>query len=105
MSVTLTETQTTDEWWMADPARTTVEFDVEHFWGLHTVRGRFRRFDGLYVVGTAGLEIELTITDPTYYTKPWTVTTNAQLLLNTELMEFICNENEKSTPHMGPNIK
>ena len=61
MSVTLTETQTTVEWWMADPARTTVEFDVEHFWGLHTVRGRFRRFDGLYVVGTAGLEIELTI--------------------------------------------
>jgi hypothetical protein len=51
------------------------------------------------------LEIELTITDPTYYTKPWTVTTNARLMLNTELFEFICNENEKSTEHMGPHIK
>ena len=61
MSVTLTQTRTTVEWWTADPARTTVEFEVEHFWGLHTVRGRFRRFDGVYVVGTAGLEIELTI--------------------------------------------
>ena len=51
MSSTLTQTQTTVEWWTADPARTKVEFEVEHFWGLHTVRGRFRRFDGVYVVG------------------------------------------------------
>jgi len=51
------------------------------------------------------LEIELTITDPTYYTKPWTVTTNARLMLGTELFEFICNENEKSSEHMGPHIK
>jgi hypothetical protein len=50
------------------------------------------------------LEIEVTITDPTYYTKPWTATTNARLLLDTELLEFICNENEKSTQHMGPHI-
>ena len=50
------------------------------------------------------LEIQLTITDPTYYTRPWTVTTDARRLVDTELFEFICNENEKSTPHMGPNI-
>jgi polyisoprenoid-binding protein YceI len=61
MSVTLTQTQTTVEWWTADPARTKVEFEVEHFWGLDNVRGRFRRFDGSYVVGPAGPEIELTI--------------------------------------------
>jgi hypothetical protein len=64
-----------------------------------TIVERFRR-------PTYGrLEIELTINDPTYYTKPWTVTTNARLLVGTELFEFICNENEKSTPHMGPHIK
>jgi hypothetical protein len=51
------------------------------------------------------LEIELTINDPTYYTKPWTVTTNARLMIGTELFEFICNENEQSTSHMGPHIK
>src|SRR5688500_2039120 len=51
-----------------------------------TVVERFRR-------PTFGqLEIELTINDPTYYTKPWTVTTNARRLVNTELFEFICNE-------------
>jgi hypothetical protein len=49
--------------------------------------------------------IELTITDPTYYTKPWTVTTNARRLVGTELFDFICNENEKSRAHMGPHIK
>jgi hypothetical protein len=64
-----------------------------------TVVERFRR-------PTFGrLEIQLLITDPTYYTKPWTATTNATLLTNTELFEFICNENERSTKHMGPNIK
>src|SRR5262245_35196180 len=59
-----------------------------------TIVERFRR------PNYGRLDIELTITDPTYYTKPWTVTTNARRLLNTELFEFICNENEKSTPHM-----
>ena len=58
---TQTTTQTTVERWTADRSRTTVEFEVEHLWGLHTVRGRFRRFDGSYVVGPAGSEIELTI--------------------------------------------
>ena len=64
-----------------------------------TVTERFRR------PSFGRLEIELTINDPTYYTKPWTVTTDARLMLGTELFEFICNENEKSTRHMGPNIK
>ena len=54
-------TQTTVERWTADPTRTTVEFEVEHFWGLHTVRGRFRQFDGSYVVGPTGQKIEMTI--------------------------------------------
>jgi polyisoprenoid-binding protein YceI len=61
MSSTLTETQTTVETWTADPARTTVEFAVDHFWGLHTVHGRFTGLDGSYVVGPAGQRLELTI--------------------------------------------
>jgi len=64
-----------------------------------TVVERFRR------PAFGQLEIELTIDDPTYYTKPWKATTNARRLSNTELFEFVCNENEKSTKHMGPNLK
>jgi hypothetical protein len=51
------------------------------------------------------LEIEYTINDPTYYTRPWTTKVTARYTTGTELFEFVCNENEKSTPHMGPHIK
>jgi polyisoprenoid-binding protein YceI len=63
MSTTLTQrqTQTAVERWTVDPSRTIVEFEVEHLWGLHTVHGRFTRFDGSYVRGPAGTVIELTI--------------------------------------------
>jgi polyisoprenoid-binding protein YceI len=61
MSTALIETQTAVERWNADPTRTTVEFEVKHLWGLHTVRGHFARFDGSYVDGPSGPEIELTI--------------------------------------------
>jgi polyisoprenoid-binding protein YceI len=66
MSITLTAPQTAAEEtaverWSADPTRTTVEFEVDHLWGLHTVHGRFGSFDGSYVVGPDGAEIELTV--------------------------------------------
>jgi polyisoprenoid-binding protein YceI len=66
MSTTLiapqkTTEQTRVERWKADRTRTTVEFEVKHLWGLHTVRGRFRNFDGAYIVSPGGTEIELTI--------------------------------------------
>ena len=41
---------------------------------------------------------------PDYYTKPWTVKQDLALLPDTELFEFICNENEKSTRAHGPEI-
>jgi hypothetical protein len=41
------------------------------------------------------LEIDVTIDDPKAYTKPWTVRVNQRLLVDTDLIEFVCNENEK----------
>jgi hypothetical protein len=41
------------------------------------------------------LEIDVTIDDPKAYTKPWTVRVNQRLLVDTELIEFVCLENEK----------
>jgi polyisoprenoid-binding protein YceI len=32
--------------WQLDPARSRVEFEVPHWWGLRTVRGRFTRYAG-----------------------------------------------------------
>ena len=43
------------------------------------------------------LEIDVTIDDPKAYTKPWTVRVNQRILLNSELLEFVCLENQKFT--------
>ena len=32
--------------WRLDPARSSVEFHVRHFWGLVTVKGRFKLYEG-----------------------------------------------------------
>jgi hypothetical protein len=55
---------------------------------------RFRR------VNYGNLEIEVTVEDPKAYTKPWTVMIKQRVMLNTDLIEFICNENEKSDAHL-----
>jgi hypothetical protein len=41
------------------------------------------------------LEIDVTVDDPKAYTKPWTVRVNQRIMLDNELMEFICLENQK----------
>jgi hypothetical protein len=43
------------------------------------------------------MEIQMTIDDPKAYTKPWGNTVEATFMPNTELMEFICLENERDT--------
>jgi hypothetical protein len=55
---------------------------------------RFRRVD------YGNMEIEVTVDDPKAYTKPWTVTVNHRIMLDTDLIEFVCQENEKDVPHM-----
>ena len=47
------------------------------------------------------LEIDVTIDDPKAYTKPWTVRVNQRLLVDTELIEFVCNENQQFNPATG----
>jgi len=46
------------------------------------------------------LEIEMTIDDPKSYTAPWTVTLRQPLVLDSELLDYYCLENEKSWVHM-----
>jgi hypothetical protein len=43
------------------------------------------------------LEIDITVDDAKAYTKPFTVRVSHQIMLDQELIEFICNENEKSS--------
>jgi hypothetical protein len=46
------------------------------------------------------LEVEMTIDDPKSYTAPWTVTLRQPLVLDSELLDYYCLENEKSWVHM-----
>ena len=55
---------------------------------------RFRR------VSYGRLEIDITLDDKKAYTAPWTVKLNHHLVLDTELLDYICLENEKSVAHM-----
>jgi len=51
------------------------------------------------------LEIDVTVEDPKSYTKPFSVRVNQRILLNSELIEFVCNENEKDSLHYIPDKK
>jgi hypothetical protein len=46
------------------------------------------------------LEIEITVDDPKAYTRPWTVSMNQEIRLDTELVDEFCLENEKSFQRM-----
>jgi len=47
------------------------------------------------------LEIEVTVDDPKTYTRPWTVSMPQTIVLDTELIDEFCLENEKSSQHMN----
>jgi hypothetical protein len=53
------------------------------------VRERFTRPD------FGHLNIDVTVDDPRAYTRPWTVTLHQQIIVDTEINEEICLENEK----------
>ena len=59
---------------------------------LHVIE-RFRRPD------FGHLEIENTVDDPKAYTKPWSFTTHP-IMLKGELMEYICQENNRDVEHL-----
>src|SRR5688500_16270208 len=46
------------------------------------------------------LDMQITIDDPKAYEKPWTALIPAQLATSTDVMEYVCVENEKSLQHM-----
>ena len=46
--------------WVVDPERTSVEFNVENFWGMTTVKGRFSRYHGrLDLSGEPAVELTI----------------------------------------------
>ncbi len=46
------------------------------------------------------LFIDITIEDPQAYTRPWTVTEDLRLDADGDLIEYVCNENERDVRHL-----
>jgi hypothetical protein len=61
--------------------------------GAARITERFRR------VNYGNMDIEVTVNDPQAYTAPWTTTIKQYLVPDTELLDYICLENEKDTQH------
>jgi hypothetical protein len=49
------------------------------------------------------LEIEITVDDPKTFTRPWTFKLNQRLMPDTELIEFVCLENNTGLQHLVGN--
>jgi hypothetical protein len=59
------------------------------------IRERFRRRD------FGHMDLELTIDDPKTYTKPFTVKSTEVLIPDSDVLEYVCTENEKDRSHLG----
>jgi len=82
--------------------KTWLDFDGHpHSEGLHLIE-RYRRRD------VGHMEVQLTLADPAIYAKPWTVTIPLELVADKEMLEYVCQENEKSRSRMdakGPELR
>jgi hypothetical protein len=54
-----------------------------------TVTERFRR------PSFGRMQIDITVEDPKAYTEPWTVRVNQEVMVDEELIEFVCLENQR----------
>ncbi len=60
---------------------------------MHMIE-RYRRPD------IGHLDVQLMFDDPVYYTKPWGVTVHHVVQADSDILEYICEENEKDRAHL-----
>jgi hypothetical protein len=46
------------------------------------------------------MDVTSTVDDPGAYTKPWSFTQPLSLMVDTELLELVCNENNRDLQHL-----
>ena len=51
------------------------------------------------------LQIDITVDDPKAYTKPWSIHVDQTFAADTDLLEFVCLENEKDQAHLNGGIR
>jgi hypothetical protein len=70
--------------------RTWLDYDGHPHTEALRLTERYRRRD------FGHLDVEVTFDDPGAYARPWTVSVPMELFPDTELLEYVCRENEKS---------
>ena len=50
------------------------------------------------------MDLEMTFEDPKYYIRPFTLKTAGNLLPDTDVLDFVCAQNEKDRAHLGSDI-
>ena len=46
------------------------------------------------------LEVTITVDDPKAYTRPWTVALKQTIVADSDLLDYVCQENEKDLSHL-----
>jgi hypothetical protein len=46
------------------------------------------------------MDLEINFNDPKYYTRPFSIKTGLRLIPDSDLLEYVCNENEQDRPHL-----
>jgi len=64
-----------------------------HTEALH-ITERFHRLD------FGHMDLQVTLNDPKAYARPWTIEATINLVPDTELLEYVCAENEKDAAHL-----
>jgi len=73
--------------------RTWLDHDGHPHTGALRITERYRRRN------LGNLDVEVTLTDPSIYSKPWTVAVRAELAADTDLLEWVCNEKGSELQH------
>jgi len=47
------------------------------------------------------MDLEITFNDPKYYTRPFTLKLPLRLMPDSDMLEYVCNENERDRRHLG----
>jgi hypothetical protein len=66
----------------------------------HPRTGKQRLTERIRRIDFGHLEVQVTITDPEYYSKPIQFTYRQVAIPDSDLMEYVCTENEKDAVHM-----
>ena len=69
-------------------------------WGIRT-RVQFHTIERYPRPGLGTLHEQVTIDDPGAYARPFTVSSSPRLLPKDELIDYVCNENEKDLRHLS----